>query len=259
VGNTIANFFLVAMVVLTLFELVSDRAIQFWALFAVVLFVYYLFLDLLPKTLFRLYPNRMCLMMVLPFRWLERLHRPVVAPMTWLAHRLAPHAGRGRNFFGNREELRSLVEGQHNPLTREERTLVNRVLNSQKLTVQRVAVSWDKVTRVTVDTPARAARRILADRGCSRMPVTASDGRKVVGLITIKSLLYRERILPAETVEEFMTPALFFEPDTRLEVALREFQAGGQRQAIVVDSGGHPVGIVSLTDVLRATFGEVTW
>ncbi|HAV64290.1 MAG TPA: hypothetical protein DCY13_18230 [Verrucomicrobiales bacterium] len=259
IGNTIANFLLVALLVVTLFELLPTRPVAFGLVLVVIMFAYYLCLDLLPKTLFRRFPNRMCLLMVEPFRWLAFLHVPVVTPMAWLARLLSPRNTGGQNFFGNREELRALMEDSQNPLTTEERTLVNRILKLQKLTVQRVAVPWDKVSRTTVDTPAVAVRKLLADRGQSRMPVTSADGRRVVGVVTVKTLLFREHLDPEESVESFMTPALFLDPGTRLEEALKQFQQGGHRQAVLLDSARHPVGIVSLTDVLKVMFGEVTW
>ena len=71
VGNTIANFLLVALVVTRLYGSWSMRMPAFWLLLFAVLFGCYVLLDLLPKVLFRRYPNRMCLATVTPFRWLN--------------------------------------------------------------------------------------------------------------------------------------------------------------------------------------------
>jgi len=88
--------------------------------------------------------------------------------------------------------------------------------------------------------------------------VLSADDRRVVGIISIKTLLYRSDLEPDETVRDYMTPALVFVAHTRLEEALRQLQLGGHRQAIIVDAARNPVGIVSLTDVLKILFGEVT-
>ena len=55
-----------------------------------------------------------------------------------------------------------------------------------------------------------------------------------------------------------MQPALFLDEDLRLEVALRRMQRSGQRLAIVLAATGARVGIVSLQDVLKVIFGEVS-
>jgi len=90
------------------------------------------------------------------------------------------------------------------------------------------------------------------------MPVVSANGRDVIGGISIKTLIFRAQIEPAETVRDYMTPALFFDANTRLEEALKQFQHGGHRQAIVLDAARNPVGTVSLTDILKILFGEVT-
>jgi len=183
---------------------------------------------------------------------------PVVAPVAWLAEWLTPGEARIGQFFGNREEFRALVQEGKNPLTSDERMLIDRVLNLQKLTVQRIAIPWEKVTRVNESTPASFARELAADRNFSRMPVESDEERRVVGILSLKSMIFSPKRDDDSKVADFMTPALFFSPGTRLEEVLKQFQQGGHRMGIIVDEGKHPIGIVSLTDVFRVMFGEVT-
>ncbi len=257
-GNTIANFLLVAVLVTALYAWQPLDAVAFWVILGGALFLIYVLLDLLPKVLFRRFPNRLCLLMVTPFRWLAVILNPAVSPLAWLANRLAGGEARAGQVFGNREELRALMDDAQNPLSSEERTLVNRVLNLQKLTVQRVAVPWEKIRRTTEDASAAEVRALLAESGRSRMPVTTADGSQVIGVISIKTLLSRARLDAAERVRDYMTPVLYFDAHTRLEEALKQFQKGGHRQAVVLDAARQPIGIVSLTDVLKTIFGEVT-
>lgn len=257
-GNTIANFLLVTILITSLYGgVVSVRKPVFWLGLFAVLFLAYVLLDLLPKILFQRFPNRMCLAMVNPFRWVTACLTPVVTPLAWLAEWLAPGDTRIGQFFGNREEFRALVQKGQNPLTNDEKVLIDRVLNLQKLTVQRVAVPWENVTKVNESTPASYARELLAERTFSRMPVESDEDRKVVGVVSLKSMLFSPKQEAESKVEDFMTPVLEFGPNTRLELVLKKFQHSGHRLAIVVDEGKHPIGIVTLTDVLRAMFGEV--
>jgi CBS domain containing-hemolysin-like protein len=54
-----------------------------------------------------------------------------------------------------------------------------------------------------------------------------------------------------------MTPALFLDEDTRLEVALRRMQRAGERLAIVLGRDRRESGVVALEDILKVMFGEV--
>ena len=57
---------------------------------------------------------------------------------------------------------------------------------------------------------------------------------------------------------EFVKPALYLDEDLRLEVALQRMQRGGQRLAIVLGRNRKESGILSLQDVLKVIFGEVS-
>src|SRR5882672_8333554 len=73
VGNTLANFVVVGMGVLLLHLLWGGEPVLFWAAFTVAVFVFYITCDLLPKMLFRLFPNRLCVALAGPFRMLHAL------------------------------------------------------------------------------------------------------------------------------------------------------------------------------------------
>jgi CBS domain containing-hemolysin-like protein len=59
-------------------------------------------------------------------------------------------------------------------------------------------------------------------------------------------------------VSEHVTPVLFLEEDLRLEIALRRMQRSGQRLGIVLSRDRREIGMLSLQDVLKVIFGEVS-
>src|SRR5690348_1758804 len=61
VGNTVANFFILGYTIVWLYGQLGGRAVMFAAIFAVMVFLFYALFDLLPKMLFRMYPNRLCM------------------------------------------------------------------------------------------------------------------------------------------------------------------------------------------------------
>jgi len=54
-----------------------------------------------------------------------------------------------------------------------------------------------------------------------------------------------------------MEPALFLDDTTRLEIALRRMQRGGQRMAIILARDGRETGLITLEDILKVMFGEM--
>src|SRR3954467_10299968 len=113
VGNTVANFFILGWIVKVLHEAMPQHHIWFALCFGLIVFLFYTFFDLLPKMLFRTYPNRLCLMLVRPFRAI----RVVLRPLVWLVEgvsaallRLTGGKALKGHLFGNREELRFVMQ-----------------------------------------------------------------------------------------------------------------------------------------------------
>ena len=71
VGNTVANFLILGWLVAKLHEALGDHRWWFVAVFSVAVFLFYTFFDLLPKMLFRMYPNRLCVLLARPFRFIH--------------------------------------------------------------------------------------------------------------------------------------------------------------------------------------------
>jgi CBS domain containing-hemolysin-like protein len=202
------------------------------------------------------------MLMALPFRVIHLVLRPLVAPMAWLSRLLLRWTG-GRRFtgdlFGNRDELRQVMQETAHALTGEERTMINRVLDLQHLRVRDVTTPLDQVVSLATRTALGEVMALARARRINRFPVWTGEGpaRRVVGLLNVRSLLYRGEVDPARTAGDFLKPALYLEDEMRLEAALRQMQRTGQRLAIVLGRDRTEIGIVTLQDILHVIFGEV--
>src|SRR6266481_3891477 len=76
VGNTVANFLILGWLVAVLHQGLPGHHVWFVAFYMVIVFLFYTFFDLLPKMLFRTYPNRLCVLLARPFRVLHLALRP---------------------------------------------------------------------------------------------------------------------------------------------------------------------------------------
>src|SRR6266536_1577288 len=151
VGNTLANFVAVSLAVIALQQRFGSRPVAFWAIFLTGGFVFYALCELLPKMLFRTFPNRLCLALVGPFRVLHAGLAPLVDLLSRLARRLFRWTG-GRTFtghlFGTREELRQVMQESAEAFTSEERAMINRVLDLQHLSVGQLTTPLSRAVSV---------------------------------------------------------------------------------------------------------------
>lgn len=263
VGNTVANFIILGMTLVFLVEALPGKQILFVVIFSIIVFLFYTLFDLLPKMLFRLYPNRLCLFWARPFRVIHVLLRPLV----WLVEGISAMLLRWRggkaftgHLFGNREELRFIMQESGGELTTEERTMINRVLDLQSLTVRHITKPISLAATVSMDTPLNHVLAISRDRRVTRMPVwELREGlRRVAGIISIVTVLYDANSNTNKTAADFVRPALYVEEDLRLETALQRMQRSGQRLAVVLGRDRREIGIITLTDILKLIFGEVS-
>ena len=96
--------------------------------------------------------------------------------------------------------------------------------------------------------------------GRARYPVWRKDGnrQKIIGIVSVKQLLFFPNLDENKPVSEYLTAAVFLNEGMRLEEALNRLQRSGQRMAIVMGRDHREIGIVTIEDILKAIFGEVT-
>jgi CBS domain containing-hemolysin-like protein len=262
VGNSVANCFIFGWIIFLLHEALTARRLWFAAAFAVAVFLFYTFFDLLPKMLFRAYPNRLCLLLAAPFRFIHLLLRPLVWLVEGVSALLLRWTG-GRVFtghlFGNREELRFIMQESAQSFSTEKRVMINRVLDLQSVTVRQVTRPLDQTIAAEADWTMEQFLEKCREHHFTRLPVwERRDGtRRIAGLISLNALLFQPDLDRSKPVGAFVRPAVYLDEDVRLEVALRQLQRSGQRMAIILARDRREIGIVTLEDILKAVFGEV--
>lgn len=262
VGNTLVNFILLGWVIASLHTQYAGQIWLFILLFAVCVFLFYALFDLLPKLLFRTFPNRLCMFFARPFGVVHSALRPLVALVEGVSQVLLRWTG-GKAFsgrlFGNREELRQLMQESVHAFSTEERAMIGRVLDLQTLTVRQIATPMAQAVTVAAPTPVSEVLAHAREHGLTRLPVWEKSAgvSRIIGLVSVEALLYQVELDQTRPAGTLVKPALFLDEETRLEVALRRMQRGGQRLAVVLGREQRETGVVALEDILKTIFGDV--
>ena len=258
-GNTIANGVFAIVMTLMLKEIPSD--LLFWSLFLLCIFTLYTFCDLLPKKLFSLFPEKLSLAIARPFRVTQFLLTPLVSLIQALfGNTLAGAVGQplAKRLFSNREELRKLMEDSDGGLSRGERTMISQVLRLSERTLGQAAIPLNLSVTASADSPISSIIALCKVHRIARVPIWIFGGgqRKVVGIVTLKTSLYKEDFDSDKPASEYMQPALFLPADLKVEAALKRMQRSGQWLAIVTSESQKEAGIVSLQDILKIVFSD---
>ena len=230
------------------------------AVFLAGVFLFYIICELAPKTVFQRYPNRLSLALAFPFRWIHGFLSPLVWVVAWFSRGLLHWTG-GRAYtgrlFGSRDELRFVMQEAAPDLTREEKVMINRVLDLPNRRVRHVMVPMANVTSVPAEMPMREVLALCRDRNLTRAPAFDSRTRRVAGMVNLDHILYSTDLDPDKPARDYLQPALFLPEEMLLEEALRRMQHTGWRQAIVLGQNSRETGIISLQDVFKVIFGDV--
>jgi putative hemolysin len=261
VGNTVVNFIIFSLGSVQLYYWLGDRPAWWAVVFLLAVFVFYIACELMPKTLFQRYPNRLSLALALPFRAIHRVLAPLVAVAGWFSAGLLHWTG-GKAFtgrlFGSREELRFVMQESAPGLTSEEKTMINRVLDLPNLRVRHVMIPMANTTSVEASLPLGRVLAICRERGLTRMPVVDAATKRIIGVINLEYILYLDELDTKKTAREYIQAPFFLPEELHLEEALRRMQHAGCRMAVVLGPDHGETGIISLQDILKVIFGEVT-
>ena len=139
-----------------------------------------------------------------------------------------------------------------------ERTMISQVLRLSERTLGQSAIPLNLSVTASADSPISSVVDLCKDHRIARVPIWKFGGgqRKVVGIVTLKTSLYKEDFDSDKLASEYMQPALFLPADLKVEAALKRMQRSGQWLAIVTSESQKEAGIVSLQDILKVVFSD---
>ena len=259
-GNTFSNAAFVIVLVLIL-KRASTNNILFWPLFLIGVFILFTFCDLLPKKIFRKFPNRLCLSVAKPFRIIQITLTPFVS----LVYQVFGNAFEGslnqplaNRLFRNRKELITLMEETDESLSSEERFMVKQVVRISDRTLSQFAIPLNLSVTASSDTLISQVVELCQNNQIGRIPIWKFTGgqRKVIGIVTLKTSLYKQDYDGNKAAIDYLQPALFLPSDLKIETALKRMQLSGNWLAIVIGPSQREAGIVALQDILKVIFSE---
>lgn len=123
----------------------------------------------------------------------------------------------------------------------------------QKLNLRDIMVPMKDVTLLESTLPLEEVAKVVFDTGHTRLPV--KKDHRIIGILNSKEFhLFRESRLTDWL--SILRGALYLEEHTDIMAALKMLQGQRKHMAIVI-SGGEPVGIVTIEDILEEFVGDI--
>jgi len=262
VGTNLFNVLLSAVATVALTERFGDDGQ--WLAVGVVSTLVIVFGEILPKVIYREFPEVMTLASVPGIRMAMILLTPVrrlLRAYTGIWHRLVPRNGSDEGEELDRRNMAALLLSNSVPTPGDHRfaKAVDRFMEVANLTLGPIMHPLDQLVTVGPETTVGACLEVAASSGFSRLPITREDGRQLQGYVLIRDLLFlsREehtRIVPHKLWRSYLLVDVRMSPYELFE----ELRHQGQQLAVVVDPGGNPLGMVTLEDLIESVIGSVT-
>jgi CBS domain containing-hemolysin-like protein len=213
--------------------------------------IYYLGLELLPKSLFRRFPYRA----LAPFAGLLRLADLALTPLHFFGGVVSRAIARRRpverqKLFLAREEFKYLtIESERTgALTPAERQMIHNVVDFRGVNATQVMVPFAQVQSI----PAHASVSDLLTRSreskIERWPVVSTPG-DISGLVNVFDVALDAR--RDDRVEKWQRRIVKVAPNEPAYSVLRKLRAARTTVAAVVDEGSRALGIVTSEDLIR--------
>jgi putative hemolysin len=226
---------------------------------AILVPVFLVFNEIIPKGLFLYYANRAALAAVYPLRILSFVFYPIIrffSSTTDLFTRMLPGENAESKLRLTMEEFLYHVDdsGEAGLIAPETIVLANRALELKGLRARDVVVPIDDVVMVDGDTSLEEITRVFGEAGFSRLPVYRGRRDNIEGILSVHELM--KCAMTEEIMGQLRKPYTISLDTPVVEVMFR-MKDRGRHMALVTDESGAVVGMTTLEDILETFVGAI--
>lgn len=206
--------------------------------------------------------DRMALWLARPLNVWARLCRPILIVMNAATKRLLVLLRLRtdeHNAIHTVDELRLIIEDSEEAglLESDQAIFLQNVFKMTDKTVRECMISKEKMDALEMNMPSEKILQIVRDCGHTRLPVYDGHLDNIVGILNTKNLFYFFSIQHALILDDAIYPATYLDPEENISNALRLFRRSRRPMAMVRDSEGHVLGLITLEDILEEIVGDI--
>ncbi len=223
--------------------------------------IMYIYAEAIPKTYAVRNADRVALFTAIPLAIVERILRPVVSILVWIADLQMPGKGVEGSPTVTEDELRMLAtaaatEGE---ITDEDAALIERAFRVGDREADDVMVPRTDVVAVESTTTVEKAVETAIESGHRRLPVYVDSRENMTGVVGLRSMI----AVPVERrgmveVGSLAEELLVVPQSKRVLELLQEMQHTSTHLAIVVDEYGGTAGLVTVEDIVEEVLGSIS-
>lgn len=260
VGNNLVSVALSSIATLFFIEIFGDLGQG--SLYATIAstVAFYLFCDTFPKSIARALPEAIALINTQIFSFFEWLFAPVTYVLhgiIWLLNRLVKAEPESRLTEQDFTQVLDTAQKQGS-LQKDESDLIRSALKFDDTMVKEVLTPLDEIVALDLSKyDGKALSQFLANTRYSRIPIYRGNVQNIIGILTVRNYFKSWMANPTFDVKKILTKPYFVSAKVLLDDLFEGFQRNQTHIAIVLDESKHPIGLVTLADILEEIVGKM--
>ncbi|MBX7255811.1 MAG: hemolysin family protein [Candidatus Hydrogenedentes bacterium] len=221
-----------------------------------------LFGEIVPKSVFRMHPNRLSLALLPAVELAYVLLSPLAAPVSWLTRALFRTAGAREQhispLMATRDDVRVLVDesADHGTIEPEERRMIHSVINLQATQAKEIMVPRIDIQALPDTATRQELVDLLVESGRTRIPIYRESIDEVIGVVSAHEVLL-DTTPDNPDITRFIHEVKHVPDSMKVDDLLQELRKTKQHLAIVTDEYGGTDGLVTIEDILEEIFGDI--
>lgn len=260
-GNNLVNVAMASLATALAIALWGERGIIYVTV--VLTLTILIFAEITPKVYAKYFNERVSFLTAPVLNVIMILFNPLVMVIIFVTNKILYFIGVDVTkikdpLFTEAEVLTCIrVASDEGAISSEEQKMLARIFTLNNKTVGEVMVPREKIVVLPIDTPKDEIVKTILRTGHTRFPVSQGKDADIVGFIHSKDFFKLISAKKTLSIRKIMRPPYFVSADKKIDVQLRSFKAKRLHQAIVLDSGGTVVGLVTLEDILEELVGSI--
>lgn len=223
-------------------------------------FLVVVFGELAPIFAARRYPEHVAMISVPVVYFTAKMMTPILwilSGISRLSNYLAGGKESNTNFYINQEELQKLLEEQDENKAQSGNedfdTMTANIFKMNEKDARQIMEPIGNLLSIAATATVQDTRRMMAKTSERFIPVYLRDIHNIIGIAFPRDLI---RASDNKRLRDYCKPPWFITQQTNIMELLKQFKNNNQSVAIVLDSNGRTIGIVTLDSIMEEIFGE---
>ena len=221
--------------------------------------VFYIFVDMLPKTIARRRAEAFALKCSGPLLFMMRILKPFTFLFTKWGEFISRHFPSPDDPSFTEDELHEIIETIEDEalLEPDQQELLQSAFEFGAITAKDILIPLGKVVMIDSTASQDQIAGMIAAHKYSRFPVWDERRDRVVGILQVNRFLTARLTGTYKRLRELLIPIRTYRADMHIDDLMTVMNQHRNHMALIADETGKTLGIVTMEDILEELVGEI--